>query len=283
MPLDHIAPTIHPDLHTIVHFGAGQCRELTAYLAAKPQRIVLVEADPEIAASLKKTAAGAPNVDVRQAAVAGEGGDRKLYIYNLRDTTSLRPATGIRAIFPGLRLIKELPVETLTSDSLLSDLELNPEQNNWLAVDVPGEEQEIIEGLANTNTLHSFKTINLSCGRQALYEGSHQADAVLALLDDYGYEIIQYSDETDPDRPSWKLTRSAMALEAKLLKEQVADLRKDRDEQAKLAVDRQGRIKELESALAEYESRQGLLDDEMLRVEGQIELINEILQRKNGL
>jgi hypothetical protein len=78
---------------------------------------------------------------------------------------------------------------------------------------------------------------------------------------------------------------------------QIEQLSKARDEQARLASDRQAEIAQLrvgiqeaetrktqiEARLAEYDHRQQLMNEELVRAEGQIDLIKDLLLREPGL
>ena len=86
---------IQLSVDTVVHFGAGYCNELDAYLALKPQRIILVEADPLLAEILGKRTNQLPQVKVECAAVAGQPGPVNFHRYNLPDAGSIHAATGL--------------------------------------------------------------------------------------------------------------------------------------------------------------------------------------------
>ncbi|HEX6827382.1 MAG TPA: hypothetical protein VF104_00230, partial [Burkholderiales bacterium] len=61
-------------MDTLVHLGAGLCSELDDYLAMGPRRLLLVEADPELAEALTARMANVPQAQVICAAVAGRPG-----------------------------------------------------------------------------------------------------------------------------------------------------------------------------------------------------------------
>ncbi len=78
----------------LVHLGAGQCSELDEHLALRPQKLLLVEADPRLAASLQARTTKLANVQVVCQAVAGHPGPAIFHRYNLPGTSSLHPASG---------------------------------------------------------------------------------------------------------------------------------------------------------------------------------------------
>jgi FkbM family methyltransferase len=257
-------------IDTIVHLGAGRCGELDAYLALEPQRLLLVEADPELAETLQARATDHPQVQVVRAAVAGTSGPATFFRYNLPGAGSLRAASGLRQLFPGLKLVEEVPVEAVTPGKLLQPLELRVEDENQLVVDLPGEELPVLQALLREGQLHIFSHVQLYCGREPLYEGSEPAARVLQWLKEQGFDLQAEDDSLDPDRPCWTLERNALqmrnrelvaqleALQGQLeqligshddqvkqavqLKEQVRQLTAERDAQVESAAERNARI-----------------------------------------
>ncbi|MDF1615659.1 FkbM family methyltransferase [Desulfurivibrio dismutans] len=309
----------------IIHLGAGQGHELDNYLSLRPEKIVLVEAEPSAVRALERRTASLAQVEVLPVAVAATSGKAVLKGFNLPRFNSLRTPSGITELFPGLRLHKDFEVNALTTPDLINKIGPTAEQENWLVIDVPGEEAEVLEALQQAGRLHLFDRIVLHCGKVALYEGGRDAELLLRLLDDNGFEVVSCEAEMDPDRPCWVLQKNLLKIENRELRSQLEQLKqakaeqaklaaerqaklneliKSRDEQshhvselktqldqatqakaeqAKLASERQNRIKQLESTLAEFESRQGLLAEEMARAEGQIDLIKDVLLRDPGL
>ena len=56
---------LHQPIDTLVHLGAGRCSELDAYLRLQPKRLLLVEADPDLADVLLARTDNLPQVEVR--------------------------------------------------------------------------------------------------------------------------------------------------------------------------------------------------------------------------
>lgn len=267
----------------IIHLGAGHCRELDDYLATGAGRIVLVEANPAIVQVLHRRTSNLAHVEVIPTAVAETGGKALLTILNLPAFSSLRAPTGLRKLFPGLRPRGQVEVETTSPVDLIDAGRLDSDRENMLVIDVPGEEAVVLDVLRTSGRLDRFATIVLHCGKTALYEGGQDADVLLRALEKDGYDAVRIEDGTDPDRPGWVLRRNIHKIENQELRARVDELTRARDEQAKLAADRQARIDTLEATLPEMDERQRLLAEEMMRAEGQIDLIKDVLLREPGL
>ena len=129
---------------TLVHLGAGRCSELAAHLALKPQQLLLVEADPQLADALRARTADVPQVRVRCVAVAGHPGQSTFYRYNLPDASSLHAVSGMLQLFPGLKTVEVLQVEKVSPITLLQPLQLEAQKENLLIVELPGEELPVL-------------------------------------------------------------------------------------------------------------------------------------------
>ena len=260
-------------IDTLVHLGADRCSELNEYLALKPRQLWLVEADPQLAEELKSRTEGLNQVHVRCEAVADQSGPATLHRYNLPEVNSLRTASGLLDLFPGLKTLGPLQVETTSPLKLLQQLELRAEQQNRLVIDLPGEEWPVLQALQQSQQLYLFDHVQLHCGRKPMYEGSEPPALVLKWLREEGFDLVAEDNSRDPDRPTWTFQRNALKLRNRNLQKQlealqdhleqstrkhealanqvegnqaqVQRLTKEYDAQAKLAAERQQQIAQL--------------------------------------
>ena len=100
-----------PDI--IIHLGAGRGQEIDEYLKMGAGKIVLVEADPEMARTLMRRTSDLSEVKVVQAAISSKDGKALLKVFNLKAFNSLRSPTVLQELFPGLRLLREIGVNAL--------------------------------------------------------------------------------------------------------------------------------------------------------------------------
>ena len=141
----------------LIHLGAGRCSELDDYLTLKPERIVLVEADPRLVTILNARVVEMPSVEVIQQAVSGQAGSQCFYRYNQPDTSSLHaPGPELLKVFPGLRTLEEINLETMAPSTLLAQLNLQENRVNRLVIDIPGEELSVLKSLNESDHLQFF-------------------------------------------------------------------------------------------------------------------------------
>ncbi|MCK7575331.1 MAG: hypothetical protein MZV65_05235 [Chromatiales bacterium] len=260
-------------IDTLIHLGAGPCRELDTHLALQSERLILVEADPSLAEALSARVQGLESVDVRHLAVAAQPGEVTFHRYNLPDAGSLHPATGLKALFPGLKLLQTLAMEAVGIGDLIDSLQLAADATHRLIIDLPGEEFPCLRALYGGGQLHRFQWLSMYCGHEPLYEHGATAETILDWLSEQGFDLVERDETQDPDRPCWLLKRNPLKLEClalqariqQLLVEQAA-LAKDkaaltaaRDEQAKLAAERQQQIEALNAEKAALAKDKGAL------------------------
>ncbi|MCC5809410.1 MAG: hypothetical protein JJU06_03470 [Ectothiorhodospiraceae bacterium] len=202
-------------LGTIVHIGAGHCTELEAYQLAGAERIVLVEPNPEAINVLRRKAVGQLHIDVLPFAItAGEAGDAHLHLLSVPGLSSLARPTGLFALYPAIRVVEQLSVDTLSIQQLLDQSPLPDNKRNWLIIDAPGLESQLVSALAGLSALHRFGTVLVCCGRDEHYELAAPADNVLGALESQGYAPQWMpAAQQDPDRPCYYLYRDPVRLE----------------------------------------------------------------------
>lgn len=313
----------------IVHIGAGTGTGLPACLASRAARILLVEADPDVAAQLAAETAQEPRVEVIAAAVSADLRPRPFYRTNFPELDSLRPpAAALKELFPGLKTLSRDPVTPTDPVALLGD---GPEApgSQALVLETPGESLGLLQALEAGGLLHRFDAICLREGRQPLYEGAAPAAEIRGWLEAAGFAAGIEPQPEDPERPLLiaRLDRKARAAQREIarlsaaleqaqaeaatlaegraalektgaeagqlretarkaearsagLAEEVKTLSQERDA-ARAEVDRLGELREAarkaEAARDQAEHRMRQSRDEMLKAEGQIRLLRDLL------
>lgn len=223
--------SIPQDLETIVHIGAGEGRELPAYLNSNAKRIVLVEPNPVLAERLRQHARNEARVEVLEVAVSDNPEQNQLREYNLPEASSLYEPSGLRSFYPGLQVHTSHTVKVLAPDSLVAELQL-AKGPNLLVVQAPGAEQAVVEGLAEKDLLKRFEHIWLTAPEQAYFDSDSQWSAILPILESAGYTHLP--GETDNHEwPSWVLHRHPLAERVETLSEQLRTIEEEKQTLAK--------------------------------------------------
>ncbi|HBS81997.1 hypothetical protein [Halomonas sp. 3D7M] len=213
----------------ILHIGAGQASELPQWRKSGATRIVLVEPNPMLAHQLRHKAAGDATLTIVEAAVTPSSANTQLYEYNLPEANSLRPATGLKRLFPGLKTTATHSVATLTPTQLLADYGPAQGERAQLVLQTPGEEGAILNELIETGQLNQFQQLHLYANPEPYYQGSIAAKDILQQLAEAGFDITDV-DQQDPDWPHWQLTRHPLKDQLLSLQEETAALKQQLQE-----------------------------------------------------
>jgi FkbM family methyltransferase len=179
----------------IVHVGAHRGGELGAYLALRPQRIVWVEADPDLVQGLRATAASARG-DTEQvvihALITDRDGDETAFRRYTNDggSSSVFASTELlRSRFPGVEETGEvLTLRSRRLDSVLREAGLEPADVDVLVFDVQGAELMALRGAGEYLDAAAF--IESEISTEEIYRGAPLAPELEAFLASAGFERV---------------------------------------------------------------------------------------------
>lgn len=220
---------------TIVHFGAGKCRELPMYLAHERRQVILVEPNPKLVAALAARAKSFANVTVMPYAVSDRAGQRTLNVFSLPECSSLHDASGILKYYPGLRKVDEVSVSVRTPADILAGLNHSQVNDACLIIDTPGEGSTVMKALAELATakfanLHKLVILDEGCD---LYDTAGVTeDEALALLCEQGYENHLEVPGESPLQRTYVLRHNPWLAESRRLRQKLECLESEPEEQA---------------------------------------------------
>lgn len=195
------------NLDAIVHIGAGKCQELESYLATNTKRIVLVEPIPALAEELRKKVKNEPRVEVIEIAV-GSGSESTLHQFNLIETSSLYLPTGLKSLFPGIKIVQEHSVVVEAAEVFIGNLNLEGSRNG-LILQAPGAESLMINALNKSQKLGLFSFIKVTGSEESLYSSNNIVGLALELVGKEGYELDNKS-IFDSDWVCWQFSRNPL-------------------------------------------------------------------------
>lgn len=233
--------------HTLLYLGAGRGSDLEIYLSAGPERVILVEPDPDAVRHLRGRAVEDDRVEVVEAAVSSESGTATLSTFNIRGFNSLRRPTGLLELYPGLRQTGQAEVTVRQAAELVQELKISGGKPHWLVVDAPGEQGAVLSNLHDAELLRRFVRVEVRAPKSPLFDGAAPLDTIAELLDGSGYEVSSADAYTDPDRPTWVFTLSEAKLENIRLRDELGRLQRERDDHAKAAEEQRQEMERLQS------------------------------------
>ncbi len=199
----------------VVHIGAGSGAELALYQAGGAASVTLIEADAETADRLETLAGAHEGVTVIRAVVSGDTRKRAFRQMNFPDLSSLRVPTGLKELFPGLRILSKELVTPVDPARLITPLDLPDTGANLLVIEAPGEALGILRALAPDDLLQRFDAIHLQEARAPLYDQAPAAEDIRAYLVGAGFTAVFETSPRDPERPYLSACLDRMALQQK--------------------------------------------------------------------
>ncbi|NJM37438.1 MAG: glycosyltransferase [Akkermansiaceae bacterium] len=184
-------------LKTVVHIGAGRCREMEDYCRLGAETIVLIEPLERHISYLRELES--PQILVKQMAVSETGGDCHTFICrNVRDVSSrseelyLAKPVHLLEWKPAMDVAKEQEVKTCTLAELISETALSC-GNHLLVLEIQGFEQAILQTTPQ-EMLRKFEWIALRLSEQPIFDGGTTRSSAAALMSGLGYKHIPAPD-----------------------------------------------------------------------------------------
>jgi FkbM family methyltransferase len=182
----------------LIHIGAHEGKEIELYQAMGTQQVLFIEANPIVFERLQANIAEVPNVLAVNCAISNQNGTVTLHVTSLDQSSSILPLKQHKEIYPTIKEIGQVTVQSRTLDTLLQELQLNSSDFNLLSIDIQGAELLALQGA--TNVLKYIEAINTEVNYEELYEGCVLIDELDKFLEVHGFERVA---TTTPYHPSW--------------------------------------------------------------------------------
>lgn len=183
--------------HGVIHIGAHMGQELGQYQSMNVKKVLFIEANPVVVERLQKQVAELPHVQVVNCAISNSNGTVSLHVTSNEQSSSILPLKGHSKIYPTIKETHQVNVSGKTLDTLLKELEIQPEEYNFLNIDIQGAELLALQGA--TNLLKYVDAINTEVNYEELYEGCALIDEIDDFLEQHGFERVA----TTTPHPSW--------------------------------------------------------------------------------
>lgn len=182
----------------VIHIGAHEGQELPIYLAMGFNRILFVEANPNVFIRLQANVAAFPQVKAVQCAISERNGTEVLHVTNFDASSSILPLKRHLDIYPSIQEEAQVAVTCRTLDLLLHEIHEPADQYNFINIDIQGAEVRALSGAIAT--LKHIDAINSEVNFEELYAGGaliHDLDAFLAS------QSFHRVAASTPHHPSW--------------------------------------------------------------------------------
>jgi hypothetical protein len=249
---------------TIVYVGAGGNILPAHFHDLAFQRVILVDAVPEICERLRQNFLHDPRFAIHQALVAREVGQQNLHCYNfdlLSGPLKWEPSDA----YPRLQLEKSLTMESVAFDTFIATLGLSSSGPHTLVLDTPGQEAQLLASLNGTN-LTAFDSIVLRGTTLPLPPQAEATAAAIEALQGKGYILHGNPSPETTSFPCYFLRKDAAKLQlleeletrARLLVTKATQIHQQGEQIAALTSEREtlsARVTTLESENSELVTR----------------------------
>lgn len=181
-----------------MYITIGQIESLKSQLRKDYKKIIALVPHPSLFKEMQQLAEDYRHLQWQAASVTIDSSAATLNVTNLASLSSQHLPTGIKNLYPNLKIIKNLPVEHVTVEELLKQAELTQEENNTLYLETNGQEEEIFKQLIDQRKLHLFSEIQVRVGEEPLYDKSSTSKKIIQLLQKQAY-LFQTQKQVDPE------------------------------------------------------------------------------------
>ncbi len=124
----------------VIHVGAHLGEERDLYRKMGFQKILFVEANPELCNRLTTAMANDPAVTAANCAISDHDGTATLHVTSMDQSSSILPLKRHRDYYPTIQETGRVEVPSRRLDTLLTELKLSPADFNFLHLDIQGAE-----------------------------------------------------------------------------------------------------------------------------------------------
>jgi hypothetical protein len=201
----------------ILHIGAGAGADIIEFLQVGFDDVVIMEPNPIYSDALKMIASEHKEVHFIEAAISETGNCAQINILNFSKLSTLKSIDKLYYIFPGIKVIDQPSVQTLSIRQLLATMpDLREDTFNCLVIEAPGTEKEILDALIAADALKKFQHVLVTCGRESYFEDSVPGGLLARHICDQGFKLIEVDDGRDYDWPTYVLERDQALIDGRI-------------------------------------------------------------------
>lgn len=186
---------------TIVHIGAGSCKEYSLYSSLQAERVIFVEPDGYLASKARKQYGAVSNVTILECAISVKEGKQMLNVTNNRRFSSLLKPGDLLEYFPNIEIIEKIKVRVLTLESLCQHTKINnnEKRDRLLVAELQGLEESVFSA-ATVETLEKFKWIIIRSSEKNQYQTlpAKTQENLIDTMQNLGYTVLSFAENAPP-------------------------------------------------------------------------------------
>ncbi|WP_019933265.1 hypothetical protein [Oceanimonas smirnovii] len=232
--------------HTLVHIGAGNGSDNTENTAWQKQ--ILIEPLPSAAEALRTATKTEPNTEVWELAISCHGNNQPAPFteYNLADYSGLQADNNLSELYPGIKVMQQHTVTTLTPAALLDKLQLVAQEHNKLIIHANGETAAIAHALAAQGQLTLFAELEINLASELYHQEITAAE--LSTLLEQEYDLVK-STQNDPEVTVQHWQKNQHKITSNLLQQELTQLQTKLEQSNTQLAEQQQQNKQLQTKL----------------------------------
>ena len=173
----------------ILHIGAHDCEELSAYLRNNVpiNKIIWLEGNPKLVDKIKKRN---DNIIVKNCIVSDT--DNKLITFNITNngqSSSILELGTHKKYYPHIKYIEKISGKTKRVDTLYKEEKIDEKFANFLNIDIQGAELLALKGMGNL--LNNFDYLYLEVNREEIYKGCCLVEELDEYLKKFNFRRVE--------------------------------------------------------------------------------------------
>ncbi len=174
-----------------LHLGASSGQERDTYASLGIQRVIWVEALPDVFKKLERNISGFHHHRAIQACLSDVDGERVMFnVANNEGQSSSYLEFGTHAVqHPDTLFTSQIEMTTIRLDTLLDIRSLTIGKDWFLNVDVQGAELKVLKGMGQR--LWDFKYAYVEVNEDELYKGCPRTADIDAFLAGFGFKGVE--------------------------------------------------------------------------------------------
>ena len=169
----------------IIHIGAHEAEEYEDYKNIAIEKIIWVEANPDLIVYLENKFKDVNDILIFNEAIFDEEKSISFKISNNLQSSSILNLKEHKKLFPDVHYVKEIEMKTKRFDTLYAENNIDINDYNFLNVDVQGADLNAI--LSFGNLLEKIDFVYSEVNTVEVYENCHTIDVFDEVMDKHGF------------------------------------------------------------------------------------------------
>lgn len=175
----------------ILHIGGSHAEELEAYTQNGMERMIWIEAIPEVFEKMRARLANYPSAIAINACISNTDGKQvDFHITNNEgQSSSMLGLAHHREAHPDVHVVKTIKCTTRTIDSLVEEKGIDLSHYDFLNIDLQGAELLALQGMRNN--IHKINYAYLEVNEKELYTNCALIPQVDAFMKAHGFSRVE--------------------------------------------------------------------------------------------